>query len=347
MDRLRPAPKCSVVSLRRDNLRTEHLKYLVCPACRAPLEFSEAFGRVGDTVDDGRLSCVGCGTDYPIVGGIPRFVPRENYASSFGLEWTLHATTQYDSHSHRPVSENRFFGETGWARDLTGETILEAGSGSGRFTEQAVKTGATIVSFDYSYAVEANFKSNGHNENLLIVQADINAMPFPRHVFDRVFCFGVLQHTPSPRRSFLSLMSATKPGGNLVADVYAIVTTGRLISVEYLLRPFTRGMNPVKLYHFTHRWIDLMWPLASLLRRIPVIGYRLNWRLMVPDYTPYALAPEILKEWAYLDCFDALGPKYNRPQTLYAVRAWCSDAGLDAEVKRGYNGIEIHVTAPG
>src|SRR6185437_11529200 len=124
--------------------------------------------------------------------GVPRFVPRENYASGFGLEWTKHARTQYDSYSGIRASELRFFGQTGWPRDLTGELILEVGSGSGRFTEQAVSTGATVVSLDYSYAVEANFASNGARSNLLIVQADIFAMPFRPNTFDRVFCFGVL-----------------------------------------------------------------------------------------------------------------------------------------------------------
>lgn len=297
-------------------------------------------------MEDARLSCEGCGRSYPIIAGIPRFVPRENYASSFGLEWTLHATTQYDSHSHRPVSENRFFGETGWARDLAGETILEAGSGPGRFTEQAVKTGATVVSFDYSYAVEAN-KSNGHYENLLIVQADINSMPFPRREFDGVFCFGVLQHTPSPRRWFLSLVAATKPGGNLFADVYAIATTGRLMSVEYLLRPFTRCTNPHKLYRFTHRWIEVMRPLATLLRRILAIGYRLNWRLMVLHHRFFALALEMLTQLAYLACFSALRPYCGRPQAVRAVKSWCTPSGLGVAVpKGGYNAIDTHGTVP-
>jgi 2-polyprenyl-3-methyl-5-hydroxy-6-metoxy-1,4-benzoquinol methylase len=32
--------------------------------------------------------------------------------------------------------------------DLTGQVVLELGSGSGRFTEQAARTGATVVSLD-------------------------------------------------------------------------------------------------------------------------------------------------------------------------------------------------------
>ena len=65
--------------------------------------------------------------------------------------------------------QKRFFESSKWSRDLKGETILEVGSGSGRFTEHAVSTGAMVISLDYSIAVEANYASNGHNKNLLIV----------------------------------------------------------------------------------------------------------------------------------------------------------------------------------
>ena len=89
-----------------------------------------------------------------------------------------------------------------------------------------------------------------------------------------------------------------------------------------------------------------MWPVATLLRRIPVIGYRLNWRLLVPDYTALALDPHLLKEWAYLDCLMPSGPSTTnlRPDDGQDV---VHQAGLrDVVVKRGYNGIEIHGTAP-
>jgi len=122
-----------------------------------------------------------------------------------GAQTTKHARTQYDSYSGIPASEQRFFGQTGWPRDMKGEVILEIGGGSGRFTEQAARTGATVVSLDYSYAVDANFASNGSRDNVLIVQADVFAMPFPSQSFDRAFCFGMLQHTPSPSRAFAAL----------------------------------------------------------------------------------------------------------------------------------------------
>src|SRR5450631_4090349 len=197
-------------------MHLEHLKLLACPVCHDRLTYGQGDAdTAAGTITEGSLGCVSCRREYPVNAGVPRFVPRENYASGFGLEWTKHARTQYDSYSGIPASEQRFFGQTQWPRILAGEFILEVGSGSGRFTEQAARTGATVVSLDYSYAVDANFASNSGRNNVLIVQADVFAMPFRPQSFDRVFCFGMLQHTPSPSRAFAALPAALKPGGAL------------------------------------------------------------------------------------------------------------------------------------
>lgn len=41
---------------------------------------------------------------YPAVGGIPRFVPSEGYAESFGLEGRIHTETQLDSKTGTSIS---------------------------------------------------------------------------------------------------------------------------------------------------------------------------------------------------------------------------------------------------
>lgn len=143
-------------------------------------------------IKSGILRCSGCEMDYQITNYIPRFVASDNYASNFGWEWTKHARTQYDSYSGKNVSETRFFAETKWGRDLKDQLILEVGSGSGRFTEQAALTGAVVISMDYSYAVDANYAFNGGKNNVFIVQADVYKMPFRENFFDKLFCFGVL-----------------------------------------------------------------------------------------------------------------------------------------------------------
>lgn len=321
-------------------MRPQHLMHLCCPACRGDLDLNGEQRVVGETLDAGTLRCRICGAEYPIVGGVARFVASENYASGFGLQWSIHATTQYDRHSGQPISKRRFFAETEWPRRLDGELLLEVGSGAGRFTDIAASTGAMVVSVDYSRAVEANYAANGLRPNVLIVQADVYALPLRPACFDKVLCIGVLQHTPDPRRAFLALPEYLKPGGELVIDVYARRVTAYL-GAKYWVRPLTRRIAPTRLYAWVRRYVDLWWPLAGVLRQLPRIGPRLNQALLVPDYSALGLRGERLKEWAYLDAFDMLSPRYDKPQTLADVRGWFRDAGLEqVRVRNGYNGIE-------
>ena len=268
----------------------------------------------------------------------------DNYSKSFGLEWNIHNTTQYDGYSGFKLSEDRFFNETKYDRNLEGQLILEAGCGSGRFTEHAVKTGANVISFDYSDSVEANYKSNGNKNNLLIIQADIFKMPFNDNTFDKVFCFGVLQHTPNPKKAFFNLVRVLKPGGQLVADIYAKTLARCLLTPKYFIRMFTRNINPKKLYVYVNNYINLAWPVAKIISKIPKIGYRINWRLLIADYSQTILKGadnKLLKEFAVLDTFDMLSPKYDYPQTLNTFKKWFVEAGLEKiNVHYGYNGIE-------
>jgi SAM-dependent methyltransferase len=220
---------------------------------------------------------------------------------------------------------------------------LEIGSGSGRFTRHALETGAVIASVDASNAVEANYASNGKAENLLLVQASVYEMPFRDEYFDKAFCFGVLQHTPDPKRSFMRMVEHVKAGGEVVSDIYIKDFRHWFLQTKYWVRPFIKTDDPNTLYLATKRYVDRMWPIARLIRQIPRIGYAINWRLLVADYS--RILPDAvdgtLKEWAYLDTFDMLSPMYDKPQTPRTFRRWHEEAGLTAiDVQRGYNGVE-------
>ena len=325
-------------------MRESHLQHLVCPECQSGLELKEAAKRDESRIQEGVLRCSKseCRKEYPILSSIPRFVPVENYASGFGLEWNEHARTQYDSHSGCNISEKRFFEETGWPRDLKGEVIVEVGGGSGRFTEQAASTGATVLSLDYSYAVEANHASNGDKENVLIVQGDLYKMPFKHNAADRIYCFGVLQHTPEPKRSLCELPKYVKSGGSVVADNY-IMPTGirKLLATKYWFRPITKRMHPPTLYRLCEFYVKLMWPLTRHIHKLPKGAY-INWRLLLADYRDeFDLSEAMQREWAILDIFDKLAPAYDFPQTRETIEAWFQEAGLkDLDVRPGYNGIQ-------
>ncbi|MEP7245913.1 MAG: methyltransferase domain-containing protein [Gammaproteobacteria bacterium] len=325
----------------------EHLEFLACPRCFGSLSIAKTVQGGDGALVEGALACPACATEYPVIGGVPRFVPRENYASGFGLEWTKHARTQYDSYSGIPASERRFFDQTHWPRDMRGQRIVEVGSGSGRFTEQAAVTGATVVSLDYSYAVDANYASNGAKRNVLIVQADVFAMPFRSGTFDKLFCFGMLQHTPDPKRAFMALPRVLKPGGVLCADIYKVTAFHTFLHPKYWVRPLTRHMNPDRLYARVRAWVDFMWPLATLIRKLPK-GHSINWRLLlVADYSQLGLKGDMLKEWAYLDTFDMLAPRYDRPATLSIFRKWGVEAGLvDVDGEYSTHGVTLRGRAP-
>jgi uncharacterized protein YbaR (Trm112 family)/ubiquinone/menaquinone biosynthesis C-methylase UbiE len=324
-------------------VRRSHLPLLACPQCSGPLHLAESRDETDDRIAEGQLGCHGCGRAFPITRHIPRFVPVDNYAKGFGYQWSRHARTQLDSYTRAPISERRFFEATRWPRALQGDTILEVGSGAGRFTEQAASTGATVVSVDYSQAVEANFATNGWRDNVLIVQGDIYHLPVPTQSVDRVFCFGVLQHTPDVRASFFSLVPPLKPGGSIAIDVYRKPQgLQRLWATRYMVRSFTAGRDPERLYAVARRYVETAWPLARQVARIPKVGTRINWLFLIADYSgTYDLSDELLKEWAILDTFDMISPAYDSPQTLEVVRRWFDEAHLiEVEVHYGHNGIE-------
>lgn len=206
-----------------------------------------------------------------------------------------------------------------------------------------------MVSFDYSKAIEDNYRSNGFHPDLLLVQASITEMPLAEGQFDKVMCLGVLQHTPDPRRSFHCLTRMLKPGGSLVSDIYLKSLSRYYLNTRYWVWPLTRTMDPRTLYRATKTYIDFMWPLARLLRRIPRFGEMLNWRLLIADYSSQlpGASDQTLKEWAYLDTFDMLSPRYDQPQTLATFRAWHLAEGLtEIDVCYGYNGIEGRARRP-
>lgn len=303
------------------------LGFLVCPSCRS--------GSLN--LNEQGLQCADCGTGFPIELEIPRFVQNEDYAGSFGFQWNEHARTQLDSFTNKSISRDRLFEATKWPADLSGQNVLEAGSGAGRFTEVLVATGAAIISFDLSSAVEANQLNNGHNANLLILQASILNIPVRPRSMDKVICLGVIQHTPDPAQTFSCLANCVRPGGEIVIDVYA-ARLRSLLSWKYLLRPITRRMDSKKLYRLIERATLVLLPVSEFLSR--VLG-RFGPRLLpIVHYPSLGLSPELARQWAVLDTFDMYSPAHDHPQSLAAVRSWFDAAGfIDVAVDYGLNGV--------
>ncbi|MEN9633885.1 MAG: hypothetical protein RL077_2289 [Verrucomicrobiota bacterium] len=257
------------------------------------------------------------------INGVYRMTEGGNYTGNFGYQWNKFTETQIDSKSNLDLSLQRFFAETNWtAAHLEGAAVLEVGSGAGRFTQVVLEhTPATLYSVDYSNAVEANFRNNGHHgERLKLFQASIYELPFAPDSFDKVFCFGVLQHTPDFEASIAALVQQAKPGGEIVVDFYPIKGWWTKLNAKYLLRPFTKRMRHDRLLRLIERNVDWLISAHFLMHRI---GLGVLTRFLpvcnVKDSFPKSLSREKLREWTILDTFDQYSPEHDHPQRIADV----------------------------
>jgi len=304
------------------------LDLICCPGCRAELRLAESMER---NANSGDLRCVACQTRYPIHNGLPRFVSATGQGDQFGFQWNRFRRTQLDSSSGLPISERRFFSQTGWLReDLKGKLVLDVGCGAGRFAETALAAGARVVAVDCSSAADACLTNLGPRTSLGILQADLHHLPLKPNSFDFVYCFGVLQHTPDVKAAFLAVVEQCKPGGRVAIDVYP-KSWSNLVSPKYWLRPLTKRVPVAGLLSAVRVMVPVLLPLSILLGRVPLAGQKLRHLVPVANYDRvYPLSPMQLREWALLDTFDMLAPKHDHPQSVKTLRSWFAEAGLQA-----------------
>jgi SAM-dependent methyltransferase len=318
-------------------MKTSAISAFTCLKCKQHSLQADGAAETETLPLEGAVVCRQCGSSYRVRAGVPRFIPDESYAGSFGFQWNKFRRTQLDSFTGMSLSSDRLFQVTQWPRNLEGQRLLEAGSGAGRFSEVLLATGATVFSFDLSNAVEANYQNNGRSSNFNLFQASIYDIPLDRESFDKVICLGVLQHTPDPDRSFRELVSFVKPGGEIAIDVYA-GNWLTLLSWKYVLRPITTRMPQQKLFRAVEIAVRVLLRPAIWARKL---GGRVGARLFpILQYSHWGLPLDLNRDWAILDTFDMYSPAHDHPRTIPQVRAWFEAAGLqEIHVSYGPNGV--------
>lgn len=196
------------------------LKFLRCPKTKESLSLTNEVIENG-YIKSGTLLNQDSSKIYNIKNFIPRFVNVKNYSDSFGMQWNLFSDTQMDSKSGINISADRFWHATEWSREeLKGKLILDIGCGTGRFAEVCLDAGATVICLDYASSVDTCRSNLIHFKNFHIIQADVFELPFLEYSFDYVYSLGVLQHTPDPKKAFLSLAKMISSKGKLCVDFY-------------------------------------------------------------------------------------------------------------------------------
>lgn len=308
------------------------LKILACPKCRGPL-ISE-----GQT----RLSCSKCCRDYPIIKGIPRFVERENYASSFGYQWNRFKYEQLDSINGRKISKDRFFKETGWQESwLKNKSIIEVGCGAGRFLDVVSSYPCQVVGIDISDAVDAAAATMSGRSNVHLVQASVYELPFRDGAFDACYSIGVIQHTPKPLQAIESLPRVLKPGGRVAVTIYER-KRWTLLNAKYLVRPLTKRLNKSVLLALIRLSAPILFPLTDVLFRLPQLGRLFSFAIPVADLTRQIdLSFRQRYHWFVLDTFDMLSPEFDEPQTRQDVEKALIRSGISKIQRLKVSGLNL------
>lgn len=105
-------------------------------------------------------------------------------------------------------------------RPAPGELILDAGSGTGLFTEEFLKRGAKVAGIDISFAMLRRAKERAASCHCLWglwAAADMVHLPFADGTFDKTVSVAALEFIADARRAVAELFRVTRPGGVVVA----------------------------------------------------------------------------------------------------------------------------------
>lgn len=152
------------------------------------------------------------------------------------------APTEWDAASYHRLSAPQF----SWGRRVLdrlrlsgGETVLDAGCGTGRLTAGLLERlpRGRVVAVDLSQNMLAEARSHlslRFGGRVGFVRADLAALPFDR-AFDGVFSTAAFHWVPDHPRLFSSLYECLKPGGWLVAQCGGGPNIARLMRRASLL----------------------------------------------------------------------------------------------------------------
>jgi SAM-dependent methyltransferase len=292
-------------------------------------------------VASGGMACSGCGRTYPVVSGTLRAVSegadpperslQRRTADSFAYEWLHFGGLR--SEWRRNFLDYMAPLTPKW---LDGKLVLDLGAGSGRHAREAALCGARVVAVDIGDAIDVT-RRNTPND-VLTIQADLEAPPLAFGAFDLVMSIGVLHHLPDPARALRRAIQFARPGGRVHIYVY---WWPEVAWHRVLLRGVARVRRVT--VRLPHRLLHaLCYPVAALLFGAFVLPYRVARR-----HPRLARLAETLPLKTYADypfgvCvndqFDRFATPVERRFTRDEVEALVTSTGLEDVTVRPHHG---------
>jgi len=125
------------------------------------------------------------------------------------------------------------------AIDFKGKQVLEIGLGQGADSEQIIRRGAIWSGIDISAESVNRVATRLQCRGLAyarLERASALEMPFPDDCFDIVFAHGVLHHIPDVLTAQSEIARVLKPGGCLIAMLYARRSLNYLAAISVVRR---------------------------------------------------------------------------------------------------------------
>jgi len=334
------------------------LDFLACPKCGEPFVievFDSSRAKDGqEEIEQGLLKCI-CKAWYPIVNGIPVILPnaldmysefaqrfqdylpewatseeeikrfeeeKKKTQESFGFEWTIYSTI-------REERDRNYVLEGGLSPEFfKDKLVFDAGCGYGRHVRIVHELGAEVVGVDLSVAVLNARRLTRDLSRVHIVQADLFALPFRRDLFDVVYSWGVLHHTPFPRDAFRNLVDLVHKGGDISVKIYRKRPAPAML-IERLIRKVTLKLPLKTLFYLSYMALPINWFFWKVGRYIPglreaiqgIIRVDPNWRI------------------SQIDTFDWYHPQYQFHFPMEEVVAWFEEEGLENIVSVKSKGV--------
>lgn len=245
----------------------------------------------------------------------------------FGQEWNHYNQNSLDQAEQQEVY-NRYFALLPKNFLQPNQIAFDLGCGSGRWAEMVAPQVKKLVCIDASAQAlaVAQTKLKKFN-NVELVLASVDAIPFAEQSFDWGYSLGVLHHVPDTARAIAACVSKIKVGGPFLCYLYYGFDNRpawyrMLWQISNIARKIIAGL-PFGLRLVTTKLIALLvyWPLARLAAWLEKRGVNVS-------SIPLAFYRDKSFYTMQTDALDRFGTHLEQRFTQDQIKAMFTQAGL-------------------
>lgn len=175
---------------------------------------------------EGYLKCNNCDDTHLIAEDI---ICIEKQKDNKSVEYQSKVYSYWWNESHKGITydkdatEKILFSTLNLKKkDFENKIVLDAGCGNGRFSDLITESNPELlVIADVSDGIyQAKKKIQNKNINFIAVKGDLNKIPFKFDIFDVIYSWGVIHHTPNPKFTFNNISKLCRINGKFGIYVY-------------------------------------------------------------------------------------------------------------------------------